>query len=111
MQGNCVPICRAVQSSRVGHSGDKRDLIAVEGPVEASQIVELCIRSFPAVQKRSLAAVKAPRKVKEHQGNVAANQVTLPALTPVAVGHSAGPAWTWLVHAQRTITTRGCTHL
>ncbi len=46
------------------------------------------LKKFPPVQKGSLAAVEALRKVVEHQGNAAAHQVTLPALTPVSDGYS-----------------------
>ncbi len=46
----------------------------------------LSSRRFPAVQKRCLAVAATLREVMEHQGNVAATQETLPALTPHHLG-------------------------
>jgi len=66
--------------------GDKKNLIAAEDLVEPNKIVILGSRRIPGVRKRCLAAVETLRDVMEHQGNVATNQVTLPALTPHQLG-------------------------
>ncbi len=69
-------------------SDSKQYLMVVEDLMEQNSTIALGSYRCPDVQRRCLAAAATLREVMEHQGNVAANQVTLPALTPASVEHS-----------------------